>query len=181
MPNSFAIGRRSTPTLEIRKYCKYQRELIDNLRTAVELFKDKYGNGRFKRFMNTTYGILVTSNGTMNRSLFTMAKMLHIDLFSKEPISMDYVSEYECMIVIDFMMCWFLTPEDHIHIIRTTPKLEDLLKGLTSKWEHGPYTMYDKTVAPLGFNDKGYPTPPCLDVLTRQKRKRKENDDDIDR
>jgi hypothetical protein len=85
------------------------------------------------------------------------------------------------MIVIDFMMCWFLTPEDHIHIIRTTPKLEDLLKGLTSKWEHGPYTMYDKTVAPLGFNDKGYPTPPCLDVLTRQKRKRKENDDDIDR
>lgn len=181
MPNSFAIGRRSTPTLEIRKYCKYQRELIDNLRTAVELFKDKYGNGCFKRFMNTTYGILVTSNGTMNRSLFTMAKMLHIDLFSKEPISMDYVSEYECMIVIDFMMCWFLTPEDHIHIIRTTPKLEDLLKGLTSKWEHGPYTMYDKTVAPLGFNDKGYPTPPCLDVLTRQKRKRKENDDDIDR
>ena len=147
-----------------------QREFIDNWKDATIKFIRKHGKPYYNLLMNTWYGMCnAYTDGYEYRRINIMFKDADMMPLNKEA-SFDSVIEWNCQVFLTNR--WWIVPSDIDKnlITITSPKNEDYLADVFVVWPHDDkFEMFDRVLAPRGFNKNGFPTPTMLDVVTRER------------
>lgn len=181
-----------------------QNELAINIMKAYTECGRKYSKSYVRLLLNTWYGATIddeVSKAHKYRVINTIFTMSDITPLSKTA-SFDSVSEWDCMIfkrpvsewlgtevrdaidksnpisvaissttAHDFRGCWF--PLD---FMSAYIPYDIILEYTYAVWKHDDkFEMYDRNVAPRGFNRRGFPTPSSFDVLTYKRLNKKEH------
>ena len=148
-----------------------QNEFVDNLRDATLKFKKKHGRAYYNLLMNTWYGMSAAyaNGGYEYRRVDLVFKDTDMMPLNKEA-SFDSVIEWDCQLFLINRWWIALSDIDNNLITTTSPKNEDYLADVFAVWPHDDkFEMFDRALAPRGFNRNGFPTPTIFDVLTRKK------------
>lgn len=133
-----------------------QTEFVDNYRNALLKFVRKHGRAYCKIFLNTWYGVSVDTTGYNYRRMIVIFKDVDMTPLNREA-SFDSVIEWDCQFFGEVVFNDHYTNEDYIERVHAV-------------WPHNDrFEMFDKVLAPRGFNKNGFPTPTMLDVVTRER------------